>query len=145
VLRVMIAIDTSGRTCGYWDQFMVEVESLMGDFDRVEVTLVECDAAISRVRQLQREDVDRVINEGILGGGGTDLRPPFELAALNPPSCLVYLTDGDGPVPAVAPGFPVLWVLTDEASDPPPWGEVVRMKLDSSGDEFASWTRRLIL
>lgn len=137
-LRVVVAIDTSGSTSDYWSQFMAEVEAMMGDFDRVDLTLVECDTTISRVRQLQREDVGRVMREGILGGGGTDLRPPFELAARNPPSCLVYLTDGYGPLPAVAPGFPVLWVLTADAGEPPSWGEAVRVKSSRRLDDWAA-------
>ncbi len=125
LLRVMVAIDTSGSTSEVLPRFMSEVRGLVGEFDRIEITLVECDAEISRVRTLSAtDDVDGPEFMSILGGGGTDLRPPFELAAKDPPACLVYLTDGFGPIPESPPGFPVLWVMPDDESDPPPWGEI---------------------
>ena len=41
----------------------------------------------------------------------------------------VYLTDGDGPFPSVAPNYPVLWIVTPGGIDEEtfPFGDVVRM------------------
>lgn len=126
-LRVMVAVDTSGSTEPYWSDFMMQVRALLKSFDQVEVTLVECDARISRVRKLHLEDSAAIARTGIRGGGGTDLRPPFELARRDPPSCLIYLTDGYGPAPESAPGFPVLWVIAGADAPPVTWGERITL------------------
>ena len=66
------------------------------------------------------------------GGGGTDFRPVFnevEDRGIDP-ACVVYLTDGWGVYPEEEPPYPVLWVLTQEPSNPnyhPPFGEVVTL------------------
>lgn len=130
-LRVIVAIDTSGSTAQVMPRFLAEVRGLMQEFDRIEIDLVECDMRITRVRTLSSWGGEAGVEDelrSVRGGGGTDLRPPFELALRNPPACLVYLTDGDGPVPAAAPGFPVLWVLPDDDDLAPDWGEVVVMR-----------------
>lgn len=135
-LRVMVAIDTSGSTAQVMPRFMAEVRGLMQEFDRIEIDLIECDMRITRVRTLSSWGGEAGADDAlrsVRGLGGTDLRPPFELAQRNPPACLVYLTDGDGPVPAAAPGFPVLWVLPDDDDLAPGWGEVVVMRAGREG------------
>jgi len=64
-----------------------------------------------------------------LGGGFTDLRPPFEYAATMtpPPAALIYLTDGFGPAPETMI-LPTLWVLTPDGRKPAEWG--VELRLD---------------
>jgi len=130
-LRVAVAIDTSGSTQEDLPIFLSELESLLTEFDRVEVTVIECDAKISRVRVLTESSVSELGSGAFKGGGGTDLRPPFTYLESSPPACLIYLTDGDGPAPQRAPGFPVLWVLTEHGTSPTSWGQSVSIKTTS--------------
>ncbi len=123
-LKVAVAIDTSGSTENDLPKFMSELESLLAEFDRVEVTIIECDAKISQVRVYTENDVHELRNTTIKGGGGTDLRPPFGYLRSSPPACLIYLTDGLGPAPKNAPTFPVLWVITEKGVVPASWGQV---------------------
>lgn len=126
-LRVSVAIDTSGSTERDLPTFMGELQALLGEFDRIEVTLIECDVSISRTRVLTENDLHGLGALSLVGGGGTDLRPPFEHLRTSPPECLVYLTDGHGPAPSQAPSFPVLWVITANGDAPADWGQVVFM------------------
>lgn len=122
-LKVAVAIDTSGSTGEDLPKFLSELEALLTEFDRVELTLIECDAKISRVRVFTETNVQELRNTTLKGGGGTDLRPPFVHLRSSPPACLIYLTDGFGPVPDMPPTFPVLWVITEHGRLPTPWGE----------------------
>ncbi len=129
VLKILVAVDTSGSTQAAWGKFMAEVISLLGEFDRCEITLVECDEEISRIRHLTNwDDLSGLQKLGIKGGGGTDLRPPFAVANQDRPDCLIYLTDGYGTAPVDSPGYPVLWVLTAEGTSPAPWGQAVPLE-----------------
>lgn len=124
-LRVAVAIDTSGSTDIDLPVFLSELKSLLKEFQRVEVTLIECDAAISRVRVFTEDTVDQLDNASFKGGGGTDLRPPFSYLCKEPLGCLIYFTDGFGPAPKKPPAFPVLWVLTPHGKSPCDWGQLV--------------------
>lgn len=127
-LRVAVAIDTSGSTDMDLPVFLSELKSLLKEFQRVEVTLIECDAAISRVRVFTEDTVDQLDNASFKGGGGTDLRPPFRYLSKESPVCLIYLTDGYGPAPKKPPAFPVLWVLTPQGQSPCDWGQMVFLR-----------------
>lgn len=123
-LKVAVAIDTSGSTKDDLPKFLSELEALLTEFDRVEVTLIECDAKISRVRFFTESNVYELRNTTLKGGGGTDLRPPFTHLCSSSPACLIYLTDGFGPVPDMPPTYPVLWVITEKGVAPSSWGQV---------------------
>jgi predicted metal-dependent peptidase len=123
-LNVAVAIDTSGSVGDDLLKFLSELEALLTEFDRVEVTLIECDAKISRVRVLTESNVFELRNTTLKGGGGTDLRPPFTHLRSSPPACLIYLTDGLGTAPEKAPAFPVLWVITKQGVAPSSWGQL---------------------
>ena len=68
-----------------------------------------------------------------MGGGGTSFRPFFERLprrrAAWEPSVAIYLTDGYGDFPPLAPSDPVLWVVTPGGMDVArfPFGEAVRL------------------
>jgi predicted metal-dependent peptidase len=46
---------------------------------------------------------------------------------LDPPTALVFLTDGFGPALAEAPPYPVLWTLTPDGERPCAFGAVLRL------------------
>jgi len=131
-LRAVVAVDTSGSTMGDLPKFFTELNSLMKTFGSYELTVVQCDA---EVKVVQRFDDSSPYLENVewktYGFGGTDFRPVFDYLEEHleiDPSCLIFITDGEGPAPKRAPSYPVLWMLTADGKAPAPWGQVVFLK-----------------
>lgn len=129
--RCAVAFDTSGS--------MSEVELgigireargiLVAAGQRVEV--LSCDAKLHRVASVRSvKDIPKLL----VGGGGTDFNPIFEELCRpgrreGRPDVLVFLTDGYGPAPKVAPrGMHVIWLLTPGGRAPATWGETIQME-----------------
>jgi predicted metal-dependent peptidase len=73
-----------------------------------EITIAQCDTAIKKVHKFNhRDDLE------IHGRGGTDFQPVIDYYNEHQRrfSCLMYLTDGEAPVPENAKGN-ILWVLS---------------------------------
>ena len=133
VLRATVAIDTSGSTGVYLGAFVDELAALLGTFSRYDVTVLCCDTQMQAPQTFSPHSPLSVDALQVQGGGGTDLRPPFEWAAdHDPPDVFIYLTDGYGPAPERPPGFPVLWVLTPDGQPPADWGQVAKMPLQQA-------------
>ena len=70
-------------------------------------------------------------NFDIEGGGGTDLRPPFDYylsGDSTPPDVMIYFTDLDGDAPDDPPPYPVIWVVIEARPNTflsEPFGEVI--------------------
>ena len=122
---IAVAIDTSGSISGAeMDAFGAELRAVHEDTQPSALTVFYCDAEVGRVDEFAPEDT---IELRPTGGGGTDFRPVFDAIAERGevPACLIYLTDGYGEFPEVAPEYPVLWVMnTDKEA---PFGETVRL------------------
>ncbi|WP_089963936.1 VWA-like domain-containing protein [Limnohabitans sp. 2KL-3] len=130
-LRLTVAIDTSGSTKDNLPVFLSELKYLLAEFDRIELTMIECDANITRVRVFTENNAKDLDGTDILGGGETDLRPPFKYIEKTSTDCFVYLTDGYGQAPSEPPKYPVLWILTHNGKEPANWGQVVSMPPNS--------------
>ncbi|MCE8039280.1 VWA-like domain-containing protein [Halomonas sp. MCCC 1A11062] len=133
-LSIMVAIDTSGSTRRQLPVFLTELQAMISSAERVEMILIECDAAIQRERVIHHaHDLQEIGDIGdrqgliLRGGGGTDFRPVFERAEDIMPECLVFFTDGLGRTPELAPSVPVLWAITDGGKAPVSWGQVIHM------------------
>lgn len=138
-LALMVALDTSGSTAQAQARFVDEIAAIAREHARVDLTVVECDAAVHRVTHLTEADVgawrQTVRRDGLRGGGGTDFRPIFELLTRpqHPAQAMVFFTDGLGHAPRNPPQLPVLWVLAGGADEPPvAWGARVWMAPDVS-------------
>ena len=134
-LRLVVAIDSSASTRRYWARFLGELQVLLVTADRVDLHVIEADAAIHRERSLSSLHelnalADEVTPEGmtLMGGGGTDFRPVFERVEALVPDCLVYLTDGRGRMPTQPPSVPVFWVMPEAADLSVSWGHIVVME-----------------
>lgn len=125
-IELVVAIDTSGSTEQYLQQFLDELNEIFRSFGDYHVTIINCDAAISSVKEYSSADGEEFTAEyKFSGGGGTDLRPPFQYVkdeSESSPQCLLYFTDGFGPAPDEAPTYPVLWCLTPDGAVPASWG-----------------------
>lgn len=115
--ELLVAVDTSmSMTTKELDEIGHQLAALA---DYARITVVECDAEITRVYPFAGAFGD------VAGRGGTDLRPVFEpeFLAAHRPQGVVYFTDGEGPLPERAPALPVLWILTKPLDFGCPFGE----------------------
>jgi predicted metal-dependent peptidase len=88
------------------------------------VDFVSCDAAIADGATGKIKTAKEAV-EKLRGGGGTDFRPVFEYAdnLRDPPSVVVFFTDGYGPAPTTAPtGYGTVWMITEGGVPPCKWG-----------------------
>jgi predicted metal-dependent peptidase len=119
--RLLVAIDTSlSMSTAELQEIARQLVVLQ---DRAHITIAECDVEVTRVYPFAGNLA------GIVGRGGTDLRPVFEPGRLRGLEVdgVVYFTDGDGPFPAEPAIVPTLWVLTKPAHFKCPWGERARL------------------
>jgi predicted metal-dependent peptidase len=131
---IVIAVDTSGSiNQDELKQFAGEIDDILNQYPTT-LTVIYCDTKVRHTEIFTAED--RPIHLEAKGGGGTKFSPVFE--AVNQiedePACVVYLTDMEvrekdfGPEPV----YPVLFVNTGKRCNPPPFGEMIRLKNDSN-------------
>jgi predicted metal-dependent peptidase len=120
---IVIGIDTSGsigdKELG---AFLAEVSGICRDLSISVVHVVYCHSSIYHVDDYTTEDLPIVA--GPVESGGTSFTPVFNWVTEQgiDPACLIYLTDGYGDAPEVAPDYPVLWGLTKQHKLPE-WGD----------------------
>lgn len=129
-LSIVVAIDTSGSTMHDLPQFLAELKEIVSSFGRYEVTMIECDAEIQRVKKYTEWEPFEAEEYNFSGFGGTSFIPVFDYIkkSVEEPKLLIYLTDGFGEAPQKPPKYPVLWVLTSDGEPPAEWGEHARLK-----------------
>lgn len=131
MFRGVVALDTSGSTVEDLPDFVGEVEHLMRSFGKFELTVIECDAAIGNVTVVSSDTKPYDwLKHRFSGGGGTNFTPVFNYIRYRRirPDVLVFFTDGYGFCPKTNPGYPVLWLLTENGKSPVPWGYHIKMK-----------------
>jgi predicted metal-dependent peptidase len=139
-LRVFLGVDTSGSVGpASLTRFLSEVGGILRAYPHVVCDLFYVDVHADGPHRLtggfEIEALPRPT-----GGGGTDFRPFFDAVATirhqedTGESVCVYLTDGFGTFPAVAPDLPVLWVVPAGglALERFPFGEATRLLMQGS-------------
>lgn len=134
VADILFMIDTSGSMTdnmivhafsevkGAIEQFNGKLQGWLGFFDS-EV-----------VEPIKFQDIEEFKKINAYGGGGTNFYSVFnyvnEKMADNPPKSIIMLTDGYAPFPqeSTANGIPVLWLLNNNAVNPP-WGKIARISI----------------
>ena len=134
--HIVTVVDTSGSMNDD------ELSKIFAALDRLrsatecKLTVIQCDAQIADVAEYESYETVTFDLVTVYGRGGTDFRPPFDWVAEHvhagemAPDALIYLTDGFGSFPDKAPGYPVLWVLTERSIPEVPFGAMVRMGPD---------------
>jgi len=126
--NLVVAVDTSGSIARQTlDDFLAEVDALKGQI-RASITLLLCDSALAPDMPLRFFAWERVaLPDAVSGGGGTRFAPVFEWVENEPaiPDALLYFTDAEGEFPALAPEYPVMWLVT--GNSPVPFGERVQL------------------
>jgi predicted metal-dependent peptidase len=126
-LKVYIAVDTSGSVDdALIRRFLGEVQGILRAYPHLEARLFYADAALYGPHELKADGEIPPPQ----GGGGTSFVPFFEevnRTALE--GVCVYLTDGYGDFPLLAPQLPTLWVVAPGGLDAAsfPFGEVARL------------------
>ncbi|MCK8514989.1 VWA-like domain-containing protein [Methylonatrum kenyense] len=124
--RIAVAIDTSGSTSRLLGRFLGELDSILrASRADTPVRVLQFDADIQIDERLSGPLRNRL--NRLRGGGGTDFVPLFQRLQDEPPDALVILTDGMGPAPSRAPGWPVLWALSGNGTRPVRWGVEVKV------------------
>jgi predicted metal-dependent peptidase len=127
-VELVVALDTSGSIDPRdLAEFTTELDALKGQI-RARVTLTACDAQIAAAAPWHFEAWERfLVPEELAGGGSTRFTPVFEWVEHEriTPDALIYFTDAQGEFPAIAPPYPVLWLVKGNA--PVPWGERVQL------------------
>ena len=130
-LKACVAVDTSGSCLGDLPQFFSELSSLLGSFGNYDITVIQCDEEIGSVEKFTSDHpIPKNYGWTVTGGGGTSFVPVFDYVKSHGmhPAVLVYVTDGYGDAPAKAPPYPVLWVLTADATENfAPWGQKLHL------------------
>ena len=110
--KVLVAIDTSASVLpAEVAMFFSEVHHLYRTGS--EIYVVECDSKIGD-HYPYKGTAPTVVS----GGGGTDFTPPVVFANdTYRPDCLLYFTDGFGPL-TVKSRCPILWVITSGGVSP---------------------------
>jgi predicted metal-dependent peptidase len=128
-LRAYVCVDTSGSVDDAAVRALVaEVQGVLGAYPHVQATLYYADTELYGPHPLRPGDEAPAPQ----GGGGTDFRPFFEAVGQDEGAAdlVIYLTDGYGDFPEVAPRLPVLWVVPPGGLDDEgfPFGEVLRLE-----------------
>lgn len=125
---VVVGIDTSGSIgARELDMFMAEMSGILEDVRPKRLVIMWCDAKVHRVDEAEEaSDLNVIRAKGAPGGGGTSFVPVFDRISKDglQPEALVYLTDGLGSFPHVAPPYPVIWGNIYPSSKYP-FGDVV--------------------
>ncbi|MDZ7790341.1 MAG: VWA-like domain-containing protein [Xanthomonadales bacterium] len=124
-LSLAVALDISGSVFGDLHRFMAELKGILDSFTHWRLRLLACDTRVvfDRVYTDQSPPPQRL---PISAGGGTDLQPVFDALADEPPTALIYLTDGYADQPS-RPEFPVLWAIPPDGQRPVEWGELIEL------------------
>jgi predicted metal-dependent peptidase len=127
-LEVDVCIDTSGSIDeAALSVFAAELDAILRSYPGVRCRLWFADAEVYGPWELRGgEELPPP-----QGGGGTDFSPFFAAVneeTVNETVC-VYLTDGFGSFPEIAPRMPTLWVVSPGGApdDTFPFGDVVRL------------------
>jgi predicted metal-dependent peptidase len=127
---VVVGADTSGSIGDTeLDMFFAEIAGILEDCQPQALYIMWCDAKVHRVDECEEaSDLNILRYNGAPGGGGTSFVPVFEeIDKLGlTPEALVYLTDGQGTFPALAPSYPVIWGSIYEQSQYP-FGDVIQI------------------
>jgi predicted metal-dependent peptidase len=127
---LVVVIDTSGSISKkLLMAFASEIKGVMELADKTIV--ITADAAVHEVVEVSKFD-DLLAAVKFRGGGGTDFRPAFATVKKMgiDPELFIYFTDAYGTFPEKRPDFPVIWALTKQHGETPPWGEAVLVTND---------------
>lgn len=112
--HILVGIDTSGSVSDdELREFFQEIHHMHKT--GAEVTIVECDSAISHIGPYKKPKDGQI---EIHGRGGTSFQPIIDYYNENQRlyTCLIYLTDGEAPAPDPVARGRMLWVMSSRSN-----------------------------
>lgn len=130
---VFLVLDTSGSMSV--DDLRDGISELRGVRQATPFKLFffSCDAQVYKVAIYDRHESPDWSTMPVIGGGGTDFRPAFQLIdqyrkqQKAKPALVVFFTDTCGYFPEEEPSYPVIWV-TNYPNASVPWGTLVSVE-----------------
>lgn len=136
---IVVGIDTSGSVFAVphlIDRWLAEISGIIEDLRPRRIIVIECDAQVQKVAEIEDEtDLRRYAATPSRGGGGTSFKPVFKWIreeGIDDLDCLVYLTDGDGSFPKEAPDYNVIWGDITNTESKYPFGDWVPIPADGT-------------
>lgn len=132
--RLAIGLDTSGSCHGLWRMFAQEITAILHESRPEAVDVYYCDVRVTDVETFTPDDAEVTITPK--GGGGTKFQPVFDYieqrvqnGEIEPPACVIYLTDLENSDTVTEPDYPVLWVTSEATRKDGRFGETVRIPI----------------
>jgi len=122
--KIGIAVDTSGSVSqAMLKQFSAEITAILHEARPESLQVVYCNTTVVGEEEFSPEDTEVILHAR--GGGGTAFQPALDRFNEDPPICVIYLTDLEGPAP-IQPEYPVLWAVPEFCRMQPSFGQLVR-------------------
>jgi len=127
--NIIFVLDTSGSiSSSELNNFVSEVRGLMKYFPRAKGWVMDCDASVGQVFELEKMKQVR----HFYGGGGTSHVPVFKEIKKREwnPKVVVCFTDLYTDFPGYTPPYPVLWLVpkNNYSRDKVPFGRIIVMQ-----------------
>lgn len=144
-IKIAVGVDTSGSTFGDIKKFLSEINAIVKNYGNYEVHLIQCDWEVQDYtlyndeNPLDLEHMDFKIH----GGGGTQMRPIFDLIKEKELDVDAIAIFSDGYVEQFtekdAPDIPTMWVITEDGcTDTLGFGEVLKFKNPRTAESEAA-------
>ena len=125
--QVVVAIDTSGSvTQDELTEMLTEIEDIRDTFKPNKLTIIDCDAEIHNVYNIEK--YDNILELKFHGNGGTDFQPVIEYCNEINPEVLIYFTDLYADDVTNTGEYPILWICTSDNDDVQPVGETIYLR-----------------
>jgi predicted metal-dependent peptidase len=125
--QVVVAIDTSGSvTQNELTEMLTEIEDIRDTFKPNKLTIIDCDAEIHNVYNIEK--YDNILELEFHGNGGTDFQPVIEYCNEINPEVLIYFTDLYADDVTNTGEYPILWICTSDNTHVQPVGETIYLK-----------------
>lgn len=131
ISSLAVAVDSSGSVDDVaLSSFCAELGAALAPYDTEAVILFH-DCRVQAVHRIRGRELPSSLTP--VGGGGTDFRPVTAWLENQGerPAALVWFTDLECSSFPQAPDYPVLWLVRGQGGQTPPFGEVVRMTLQT--------------
>ena len=126
--RIDFAIDVSGSVnANMFSSFVAEVANVFRQMKPDDIGVIQFDTRVKRNNCIK--SIADFRNIQFTGGGGTSVEPVMQEVKGNKSKAVIVLTDGFFDTKLTNPSKPVLWVVYDNPTFVPPFGNVVHFKL----------------
>lgn len=130
-IDIVAHIDTSGSISNEeLTMFTSELVGMALSHQNLNMTLIECDAQIQQVIEVNSRNVNKLKSLKVKGRGGTSHKPLWDWIKKNKPNCKLFvsLTDLYSDVEkADDPKCNVLWLVTSDYHNEVPFGQILKL------------------